>query len=653
LERGRLSVGLATSTPRSTSTAQQAWNKTGKMPVPVVMARLAATPAPWGGGDELFVEEPASAAAGGEAHQAAEMGLEQPEQVQQSQAGGLPTSGFDAQSHVEKGALSRSPQKTPELAVQKPVQSAAAPVKPQEEARESERGSVEKQATAGSLSPQEDGVWKRLQTIFRKHEEKRHEAEVSADTQSNRTAEGEGVVELGEEGREKLEDGSPRSAAEAPEQAAALDAGTAALSAAGATSTPGTLESGQRDVPGAREAAGESLSESQIPRQSPLKDDLTSPEPVVVGDLPSLPRVQSLEAESVTGTTNLAVPSKPPVVDMSEAEETLFSRTDSPTTPVLTAQGDTAERSIEGIPTHESAPGDFSVKKPVEPQSREFSYQAPQIVDQKSQAIQLQPLENAWPVQRQASPLKQEEKQAAFSDDEHIKTSENTVVIPEILGQEAHAQVVEVLREVSSAKPTDSSVEVITPRRQRPTREKDPEVELAEKAAPFAHDQAPSKPEHEPSAAAPGIEISAEDFESASDGVLMASQEVAGEAHLMTEIGPLPIDLWELIGESPQSAQPQPMQSASPATSGKPAPRESLAPQNVKKIPEAPAGFVQRQPAEPGTAASTGISGAAGAAESQAEQPQAEIDMDELARRVYGEVKKRLALEWERMRRRL
>jgi len=42
-----------------------------------------------------------------------------------------------------------------------------------------------------------------------------------------------------------------------------------------------------------------------------------------------------------------------------------------------------------------------------------------------------------------------------------------------------------------------------------------------------------------------------------------------------------------------------------------------------------------------------------GEEEPQRGQPQAEMDMDELARRVYGEVKKRLALEWERMRRRV
>ncbi len=656
LGRGRLPVALATSTP---STTQPAWNKTGTKPVPVVVARLVPTPAPREGGDELFAEEPA---AGGEKSQAAEMGLEKPEQVQQSQEGRLPSSGFAAQLHAEMGMLSRSSQKPPELTVQKPAQSAALPGKPQEEARSSKRESVEKQADAGSLSPQEDGVWKRLQTIFRKHEEKRHEGEASAEPHSNRTAAGEGVVEPGEEEREKIEDRAPRLAAEVPEQAAALDAGMLGLplSTAGTTSTQ---EPRKVDEPGERETAGENMPESQFPGQRTPKEALTLPEPGKGGDLTKLARVQSLEMESVTDTPNAAVPSRLPVMTKPELGETLSASTESSKTPVSTPLGENEERIIAGISSDESVPGDFNVKKPVEPLPSESPSQAPRIDDQKSQAIQPLPLEDAWPVQRQASPLPQEGRPAAFAEEAHdandvyivdgrnIDTSENTAVSLEILGQEEHAQVRDALREVSPGKPTDSSVEVITPRRQRPAHEKDQGMEPAERAAPGAHDQTPSTPELETIATAPGIEIPGKNFENASDRALMASEEASGRGHLMTEIGPLPVDLWELIGESPPAVRPQPMQTASPAASGMPVQRESLAPQNGKKIPEAPAGFVQRQ-VEPGAAVSQGASGAADSA-SQAGQPQAEIDMDELARRVYGEVKKRLALEWERMRRRL
>jgi hypothetical protein len=594
------------------------------------------------------------------------MGLEQPEQVQQSQERSLPSSDFAAQPHAEMGTLSRSAQKPPELAVQKPAQSAALPGKPQEEASSSERGSAEKQAEAGSHSPHEDGVWKRLQTIFRKHEEKRHEAEADAGTQSNRAAAGESVVEPGEEQHEKIEDRAPRLAAEVPEQAAALEAGMSRLplSTAVVLSTAGTTSTQaphKVDEPGERETAGENMPESKSPGQSTPKEALTPPEPGKRGDLTSLARVQSLEMESVTDTPNAAVPSRPPVLTRPESGENQSARTESSKTPVSTSLGETVERTIAGISSDESIPDDFSVKKPVEPLPREFPSQVPRIDDQKSQAIQPLPLEAAWPVQRQASPRQREGKPSAFTeeardandaysvDGRNIDTPEITSASLEILGQEEHAQVREALREVSPGKPTDSSVEVITPRRQRPAREKDQGIEPAEKAAPGAHDRTPSTPELEPLATAPGKEIPGKNFENASDRVLMASEDAAGKGHLMTEIGPLPVDLWELIGESPQTAQ-SPMQAASPATSAMPVQRESFAPQNGQKIPEAPTGFVQRQ-AEPGAAGDQPVADAAAA--SQVGQPQVEIDLDELARRVYGEVKQRLALEWERMRRRL
>ena len=119
----------------------------------------------------------------------------------------------------------------------------------------------------------------------------------------------------------------------------------------------------------------------------------------------------------------------------------------------------------------------------------------------------------------------------------------------------------EALREVSPGKPTDSSVEIITPRRQRPAREKDLGIEPADKAAPGAHGPTRSTAGALPAANAPGKEKPSMDFEKASEEVFTAPEAVE------TEIGPLPVDLWELIGESPQAAQPRPMQTASPATS--------------------------------------------------------------------------------------
>ena len=187
-------------------------------------------------------------------------------------------------------------------------------------------------------------------------------------------------------------------------------------------------------MPGDRVTAGESLPESASPDQGSSKEELTPLEPGKGEEQTSLAQGQSVQAESVTDTTNAAVPSRPPVMTKPEPGETLAARTESSKTPVSIPLADTAERTIEGIPSDESVPGDFIEKKPVEPQPQELPSQALQIDDQKSQTIQPLPLEDVWPVQRQTSPLAQEGEQATFADealdDEHIKTPENIGCIP-------------------------------------------------------------------------------------------------------------------------------------------------------------------------------------------------------------------------------
>jgi hypothetical protein len=121
-----------------------------------------------------------------------------------------------------------------------------------------------------------------------------------------------------------------------------------------------------------------------------------------------------------------------------------------------------------------------------------------------------------------------------------------------------------------------------------------------------------------------------------------------------TELGPLPADLWELIGESPQPTPSRTRQTTASATLEEKIPEERRSPGSQEGDRVVPLGLVQRQPAEPPAAeqeTATSTSAGAPAMEGTAKPP-AEIDMDELAMRVYGEVKKRLALEWERLRRR-
>jgi hypothetical protein len=254
-----------------------------------------------------------------------------------------------------------------------------------------------------------------------------------------------------------------------------------------------------------------------------------------------------------------------------------------------------------------------------------------------NQVVQPMPLEAVWPVQRQVA----EVAQAAPAP------SPVSEPAPGILGLEEHAQVREALREVVPGQPTDSAVEVITPRRPRP--------------APATLQEMP--------AAAPAIESSQQVIE-----------ERPAEANWVpTEIGALPGDLWNLIGEKPPV---QPQGEGQPIRHGETpdllrlaAPDSALAAQGSDEQAALPAAepqaaaqpetgrIIQRslEPVAGSDASAAGVAPSTGAAASiEAETATgraspalpSDQDLDELAVRVYGEVKKRLAVEWERMRRR-
>ena len=137
-----------------------------------------------------------------------------------------------------------------------------------------------------------------------------------------------------------------------------------------------------------------------------------------------------------------------------------------------------------------------------------------------------------------------------------------------------------------------------------------------------------------------------------------------------TGIGPLPADLWSLIGERPPTRQPAASYEAgpeSPATApALPKVRPEIRRRTREDMPQPELRTATRPPAEkagpaisetiqrePETSGSTETeatptpepAGAAGAAGG--------VNMDELANKVYGEVKRRLSVEWERLRRRL
>ena len=226
-------------------------------------------------------------------------------------------------------------------------------------------------------------------------------------------------------------------------------------------------------------------------------------------------------------------------------------------------------------------------------------------------------LEAVWPVQHRASdsltspaprlappaPLEVQVRQA-----EHIQRA---------------------LAGVSSGQPTGSKIEVIPPRQPRP-------------AAALQRAASPAPEPTQPAADTPG------------------------PARLIdTEIGPLPADLWGLVGQpAPPAAKPLPAPTA-PADAVQ---RTVIINDFETRVtPSTPGANGGQTPAQgPQSSQSTG--GEAGedfsiaeqqtarptpAGQPPATQAPAGPDLDEIARQVYAEVKNRLQVEWERLRRRL
>ena len=191
-----------------------------------------------------------------------------------------------------------------------------------------------------------------------------------------------------------------------------------------------------------------------------------------------------------------------------------------------------------------------------------------------------------------------------------------------------------------------TSIEIIQPRQPRPVAP--PSPSLMRKASGASETAAR---QHGPVQEGRGIEPE-------------ANQAVAEPDLVETEIGLLPADLWRLVGHAtPKHTTPHmpDVASAPPtahdetalmrAASGtlQPRPEPSLA-------QEATSLMVQREaltPTQPDRAnaiptASTAEKVEAGPMEPG---PTQTLNIDELARRVYGEIRRRLSIEWERVRR--
>ncbi len=120
-----------------------------------------------------------------------------------------------------------------------------------------------------------------------------------------------------------------------------------------------------------------------------------------------------------------------------------------------------------------------------------------------------------------------------------------------------------------------------------------------------------------------------------------------------TSIGPLPSDLWSLLGQTPPvNANSSAIHGTPPASfdQGRTAPDRHMPESKERSVPVAPVpAVVQRQtlPHEPSMPASS----EQGQMAQNEKATQPEPNLDDLAQRVYSEIRHRLTLEWERMRR--
>ncbi len=530
----------------------------------------------------------------------------------------------------------RSPSGTPIQRSPSPSQPAPAGTLPAKEAAQTP-------ASAPSSEQQtemDDTTWRRLQRIFKKHEQKQAEEDSSAKTASSQPAPGGAFVQ-----RQSL----PVSNTGAIEQKPAPEQETKPI-----RRSPETLD---------RSSTGEeSSAQAGIAPES----------------APAAPASRAPGASAERTEQEIGAPTLP-----------------NPPTPIATRQqpapGERGGQATEGFENDSIQIAD----RPVDPAQNRLAVPeadyldeipvlktgqtAPEENTEPEPVMQSLPLEAVWPIQRMDNP----EADAAYqnatvgiqppavspagpapgrspdalpsealpSEQEGLISRPEDKLEARSVSTEAQ-QAHHVLENISPGQPTDSSLEYIAPRRPRP----------GAGNAGISHQASPSRPVPLP------VQRSGEE----SPNIEQASASYLVE----TDIGPLPSDLWQLIGQAPPGApKTQPEASLSPS---------SMAEDHAAYMPMVgPAASPARlhSPAEPaGTSSALTLSTAAvqrqvavpvvsdvgqpTSGEPASDQPQAgapasekgatsEMDMDELARRVHSEVRRRLSVEWERIRKHL
>lgn len=388
-------------------------------------------------------------------------------------------------------------------------------------------------------------------------------------------------------------------------------------------------------------------------------------------DRPSLPSTPAMPPiGDVAPRDNIP---RPPTVDATAlpvpiAPDDVQSRVSAPA-----VQAPPSQPPVEQAGAIVRPPAD-SVRRAIpEPRAGQGVEPAPGKVDET--AIQRMPLDAVWPVARQPAPTE------AHAD------SDRSAILPPTSpsdhGPEVDRKAVQrALEQVQPDQPSASSVEVITPRRSRAAAAHQARAAGWGGEAIVQPATQTQGAEDAPPAAATAPPPRAETGRPTVDRPMDHSTPAMSRSLVETEIGDLPADLWTLLGEPPPpiaaaappvepgTMPPQPRTTAQLAPAQPVGPAALAASATVDALLARPARAesgtrvapaprqVQRQvaddtvPAPDISVPTAALPGDTPADTSTDTSATAELDTDELARHVYAQLKRRLAVEWERLRRR-
>ncbi|MEM5775235.1 MAG: hypothetical protein AAGU05_09565, partial [Anaerolineaceae bacterium] len=270
-----------------------------------------------------------------------------------------------------------------------------------------------------------------------------------------------------------------------------------------------------------------------------------------------------------------------------------------------------------------------------------------------------------WPVQRQtdgphpAQPGRQPADTPRFSHPEPFRPLEKA---------QTHEQIQAALQNVAVSQPTDSLVELITPRRPRPGKAPHPHAATpAQETAAPATEETPAQPP-QPSAADTLPATPRSSVQKADPSA--AAEQTPQPALVETEIGPLPADLWHLMGEQPPPDRLYPAGQTSIFDGSADQPQNpsaglSAAAQQAQPLRANPDGLENGQtaPANPLIQRAVNITEVAGevspepAGGSSTQTGQGHggqlspAAIDRLVKEVYAQIKRRFSIERERLHR--